>query len=295
MNSAPKKRNSNLESRRIRATAVRSYCGEFGGTRFNNKLMANALTSSFKYANQELRDAFYAYLNETNQSISGVVNQLLKDFLLEQGIEVVIPTGPVRYGRPLGSRNVVTKADPVTTRSSSTTTKASAAAGYKPIEVINGAISIAPARAAAARRKVLPPAPTLMEISLAIAEAGGNGFYPVGEYHRITPDETLEMHRRVIAEKLNTGILGAVYVDELGNYFDENWEYWFKSMFVSNVNHYPALLVQNAIIDGLWMPSDPEDIRIPPKIKDDLLDEFGNFIENPVIKYPRFNFDDIIQ
>lgn len=283
-------RNVNLASRRERAVAVKSIIGE-ANSRGNNKHMSNALTSSFKYANQELRDEFYAILRSTGQSISSVVNELLVQWLAEHGVEIELNTNPVRPGRPLGSRNTAQA-----TRRSSSVARQLTPEEYEPVQMVDGLISTKNARALVGRNKPLPPPPTLLEIGLMIKENRA-GLFPVGEYHRITPEELVELQQQVYNSDLSREILTAKYVDEVGNYFNAEWWFWFnnKSGFTSNIDGKPTRLASNAIIDGKWRPTDPNDLRITPELRPYLVDEAGNLVENPVIPIPRFNYEHIGQ
>ena len=274
--SSPTTRTVNLASRRERANTVKSLIGEANSRGNTSKLMSNALTSSFKYANQELRDAFYEALNTNGQSISSVINSFIVQYLADNGVEVALPPNPVRYGRPLGSRNVQTKS------------KYQPAPGAK---LVDGLLSTAPA---ATRSTKQPPLPTIEDIALFIMDEGNLGLYPVGEYRYLDPQELTQLKREVMQGTHPREILTAKFIDELGNYFDANWGWWFNKTFILNLGGVPARLVINAIVDGKWLPTDPEDVRVPASLRKELFDEAGNPIPNPTITTPRFNFEHFV-
>lgn len=217
--------------------------------------MNNALTSSIKYATAELRDMFYQELNDNHLTISGVLNDLIADWLRKRG-HTVDPSilQPARTGRPLGSKNF--RKAPKEPRQphyiepkpelSATPVQSAVATTPKPL----------------GRPKKIPQIPSILDICVEVKTEGW-GTYPVGNPRFLTEDELSAIKLQVIDNKLPSQMLDALYTDEIGNYFSKDWEFFVNKCFMSTLKGSPDDVVVNAIKNDQWFPDDPNDPRLP--------------------------------
>jgi len=221
--------------------------------------MNNALTSSIKYATQELRDTFYLALGEQGGTISSVVNNLIATWLKEQGYKIDDRlTIPARAGRPLGSKNIVKRVKTV----------------VEPPVKKEPHYFREPETAQTAKVSKALAVPSIVDIVLTIKTEKW-GMFPVGAIRRLTPDEKHAIKLQVADNQLSSQMLDAEYLDETGRYFNKDWEFFINQTFMQTVAGDPAKFVEDAINNSEWFPSDPEDPRVTGYLKRALWGLYG--------------------
>lgn len=228
---------------------------------------ANQRKWTFDFDSVALKRDFLASAAAKNITAGSLANRLIHAYLIAEGKDHPKPN-LVRAGRgrPLGSQNL------------NKSHQTAPAANLEPQRVTEPRT-----KRRNAREKLPDPVPTHEEIEFSIMDSG-YGLYPVGNPRRLTDEDKRILRREASQGRSPKGLWEATYVDEAGNYFDDNWGWWWKSYFAGNVGSNKAQLVVWAIQRGDWFPDDPNDYRIDRWLREKLFDEHGNRREGVVLE-----------
>lgn len=236
---------------------------------------ANQRKWTFDFGSLELKRDFLATAASKGITAGSLANRLIHAFLLSEGYDHP-KTDLVRAGRgrPIGSQNKE--------RSS---TSSSATSRQRVTE---------PKTRRRGMSNEVAPIPTHEEIQLMVME-NRFGLYPVGEPRRLTPQDKRELLLDVINNRngRTPGIEKSEYVDEVGNYFRDDWGWWYQTYFAGAAGSNRGQLAVWAVQKGKWFPDDPKDYRLPQYLLDKLFDESGNRRETVEIPKTGVQLEDL--
>ncbi len=217
---------------------------------------------TFNFSSIGLKRDFLAVAAEKGITASSLVNRLIHAFLKAEGKNHPQPAlARAGRGRPLGSRN---KSQSITP----TLHSVSAPADPTPIP--------APAKPGRPRKEKALPTP--LDIQKLVLGTG-SGVFPVGNIRFLTQSEKDDLATTAIQAGTSPTIAEAVYVDDLNNYFTEEFWWWNGLFFAGNAGGSKAILTEKAIQSGTYYPADPEDYRLSKYYRDALFGKHGYLLE----------------
>lgn len=224
---------------------------------------------SFNFTSESLKADFLRVAAARGVTAGSIVNHLIYEFLksLNETTESepeLKPSGLV--GRPAGRRNIpkvrnIPSPDPerVPTKFPEPATN-----------------SNPPARVGRPRKEKALPSP--LDIQKLVLGTG-SGVFPVGNIRFLTQSEKDGLATAAIQAGTSPTIAEAVYVDDLNNYFTEEFWWWNGLFFAGNAGGSKAILTEKAIQSGTYYPTDPEDYRLSKYYRDALFGKHGYLLE----------------